>query len=336
MRETFGQFITATRRKMNDNKRSEALKRNLSKLEEKVSRLGNDRDILINLINELKTKQNFKLINLLKDLELEEEISYLKGLIKFYKGKIRRYENRIILSDKEASGQNLGKIEEEAKSEKLIWHPNSWEEKNLEIDGKKQFAEEDILEQQLDDLDSLSKEATQKGSERQEPEGTVRIEIPSEEELEKEVEKAKIGFKESERVRKEVKELFAGQEIRKAGIKERILAIKKPIDNIFESIKLGKNIIKYAVPVVMLLLIFSVLFISKPQITGYVTLAQEKAYEDNLNLSINESGNYTWNVGKTGEIKSIKANGKVRGNGTVKVYIEKNGEKYLIFDNKNS
>ena len=49
---------------MNDNKRSEALKRNLSKLEEKVSRLGNDRDILINLINELKTKQNFKLINL--------------------------------------------------------------------------------------------------------------------------------------------------------------------------------------------------------------------------------------------------------------------------------
>ena len=39
----------------------------------------------------LSELQNFKLINLLKDLELEEEISYLKGLIKFYKGKIRRY-----------------------------------------------------------------------------------------------------------------------------------------------------------------------------------------------------------------------------------------------------
>ena len=48
----------------------------------------------------------------------------------------------------------------------------------------------------------------------------------------------------------------------------------------------------------------------------------------------NESGNYTWNPDKEGIIESIKASGKVIGNGTVKIYIEKDGEKYLIYDNK--
>jgi len=82
------------------------------------------------------------------------------------------------------------------------------------------------------------------------------------------------------------------------------------------------------------LLIISILFISKPEITGYVTVSREKTYEDNLNLVVNESGNYTWTIDKIGDIKSIKATGRVKGNGTARVYIEKDGERYLIFDNK--
>lgn len=100
-------------------------------------------------------------------------------------------------------------------------------------------------------------------------------------------------------------------------------------------IELDKNkLLKYGFSIAILLLIISVLFMSKPQITGYTIFAQEKTYEDNLSLVINESGNYTWSIDKIGDITSIKANGKVKGNGTVKVYIEKDGERYLIFDNE--
>ena len=72
----------------------------------------------------------------------------------------------------------------------------------------------------------------------------------------------------------------------------------------------------------------------KPGITGYVTLTPEKAHTDNLGLVINESGNYTWMPSYIGNIQSIKASGKVKGNGTVRIYIEKDGKRYLVFDNQ--
>ena len=76
------------------------------------------------------------------------------------------------------------------------------------------------------------------------------------------------------------------------------------------------------------------MFISKPEISGYTVLTQEKIYDDNLNLQINESSNYTWTLKNPGKLKSIKATGSVFGNGTVKIYIEKGGERYLIYQNK--
>ena len=53
-----------------------------------------------------------------------------------------------------------------------------------------------------------------------------------------------------------------------------------------------------------------------------------------IGLTINESGNYTLTLDKPGKLTSIKASGSVIGNGTVKIYIEKDGKKYLIYDNK--
>lgn len=139
---------------------------------------------------------------------------------------------------------------------------------------------------------------------------------------------------EEEKVKEQIKELFV-EKVERVPFKEKLFAIKNPFKNIFERATFNKSrLLRYGVPVVMLLLIISVLFISKPQITGYVIFTQEKTYEDNIGLVINESGNYTWDIDQIGDIKSIKASGKVIGNGTVKVYIEKNGEKYLIFDNK--
>ena len=78
----------------------------------------------------------------------------------------------------------------------------------------------------------------------------------------------------------------------------------------------------------------SALFILKPSTTGYVVLGKEAAYNKTLNLKVNESGNYTLNLKNPGIIKSIQASGNVIGNGTVKIYIQKDGKKYLIFDNK--
>ena len=64
---------------------------------------------------------------------------------------------------------------------------------------------------------------------------------------------------------------------------------------LFEMARSDKNkLIRYGIPLILFLLIISILFVSKPETTGYIILTQEKTYTDNLNLVINESGNYTW------------------------------------------
>ena len=98
--------------------------------------------------------------------------------------------------------------------------------------------------------------------------------------------------------------------------------------------RLGNPLKSYAAVFIVLALIASV-FLLKPAITGQVVLGKETAHTDNLNLVMNESGAYEWQVKSPGDIKSIKASGSVIGNGTVKIYIEKDGKRYLIFDNKN-
>lgn len=90
----------------------------------------------------------------------------------------------------------------------------------------------------------------------------------------------------------------------------------------------------YAIPFIILVMIITSLFLFKPSVVGYVVLSKETAYNESLNLRVNESGAYEWNVRNPGIMKSLKASGSVAGNGTVKVYIEKGGEKYLIYKNK--
>ena len=82
----------------------------------------------------------------------------------------------------------------------------------------------------------------------------------------------------------------------------------------------------YAIPFIVLALIITSLFLFKLPIVGCVVLSKETTY--------NESGTYEWNVGNPGVIKLIKVTGSVAGNGAVKVYIEKDGEKCLIYKNK--
>lgn len=95
-----------------------------------------------------------------------------------------------------------------------------------------------------------------------------------------------------------------------------------------------RQFLKYALPFAILLLIIASLFFIKPEITGHVVLSKETSHNGSLSLKMNESGNYTWDLGKPANIKSIKATGSVIGNGSVKIYIEKDGKRYLIYKNK--
>ena len=124
--------------------------------------------------------------------------------------------------------------------------------------------------------------------------------------------------------------------IKKPKFKDTVAAVKRPKKNIWEYVtKLHKSkLVRYGLPVIISLLIISILFISKPEITGYVVRTEEKTYDDNLNLVINESGTYEWKPQNPGVIKSIEATGSAEGNGTVKVYIEKDGVRYLIYEKK--
>lgn len=79
-------------------------------------------------------------------------------------------------------------------------------------------------------------------------------------------------------------------------------------------------------------IILGLFVFKRPFITGKVIQGKETVYSENLNIKKNESGNYTWNVKNPGNIKSLKTTGSVTSNGTAKVYIEKNGTKYLLFD----
>ncbi|MBI2649726.1 hypothetical protein HYX04_00255 [Candidatus Woesearchaeota archaeon] len=110
--------------------------------------------------------------------------------------------------------------------------------------------------------------------------------------------------------------------------------LKPTIKERLVKFKAQKPLFAYAIPFIVLALIITSLFLFKPSVVGYVVLSKETAYNESLNLRVNESGAYEWNVRNPGSIKSLKASGSVVGNGTVKVYIEKDGKRYLIYQNK--
>jgi len=93
------------------------------------------------------------------------------------------------------------------------------------------------------------------------------------------------------------------------------------------------NKIKIAAILAIAIIIALVIFApKKPSPTGYAVLTEEKTVDDDLNLVINESSTYSWNLKNPGELKSIKATGSISKNGSAKVYIKKGDEKVLIFD----
>jgi len=324
---------------MNDKEKLENWKRKLVEIDSKAGKISDEKTILTNLLNEVKTRQNIKLNNTLRGLDLVEEINHLKDWIRFHENEISIYKKKINPLETELSRQ-------------------------------------EILDQELEELDNDAESILEREKDlEQEPIETFKADIPAAEELEKDAEegveeekKTKPEFmiggqypvKEDEKeltaitrlfderpeikaVRQQIKELFKDKKdiIRPSWFKQKLTSIKDPINNAYKTLRSWKpsvsynnKFVIYTVPIILLLLITSVLFISKPEITGYVTVTKEKTYTDNLDLVINESGNYTWTTDNIGDIQSIKASGRVKGNGSVKIYIEKDGQRYLIYDNK--
>ena len=96
-------------------------------------------------------------------------------------------------------------------------------------------------------------------------------------------------------------------------------------------IKGSKNAVIFII-LITTLIVVGILIFKKPNTTGNVVTGTETIYSENLNIKKNESGTYEWQVKNLGSIKSLKATGSVTSNGTARVYIEKNGTKYLLFD----
>ena len=80
-----------------------------------------------------------------------------------------------------------------------------------------------------------------------------------------------------------------------------------------------------------ILIIVSIgLYYLGPAITGFVT--KEFSYTEDLNLVVTSGGNYTWQLGNIGDLKSASIDGSITNYGRARVYLESNGIRYLIFD----
>lgn len=99
--------------------------------------------------------------------------------------------------------------------------------------------------------------------------------------------------------------------------------------NIKKKTKKFDRILLIFIITITLLVIF---IFTKPSITGKVILDKETVHSETLNIQKNESGVYEWRVKNPGDIKSLKVTGSVSANGTARVYIEKEGERRLLFD----
>jgi len=89
---------------------------------------------------------------------------------------------------------------------------------------------------------------------------------------------------------------------------------------------------KIIIFLVIVIIALGILVFKKQAITGKVVAGKETAYSENLNIIKNESGTYEWKVKNSGNIKSLKATGAVSSGGSARVFIEKNGTKYVLFD----
>lgn len=97
-----------------------------------------------------------------------------------------------------------------------------------------------------------------------------------------------------------------------------------------------KSIFEKSVPWFLIFILLSIpaMFFLKPSITTLTIKTKDYSYTDSVGLTFDESTVYIWNLQNKGFLKSVKLNGEVKNNGTVKIYLEDINNRYLIFDNQ--
>jgi hypothetical protein len=77
---------------------------------------------------------------------------------------------------------------------------------------------------------------------------------------------------------------------------------------------------------------FGIFYEFEPTITGLIIGLKQFEYEDTISLEFNESSEYVWNLGNTGDLKAVRVSGTVENEGSAKIYLVNGNASYLIFD----
>ncbi len=85
---------------------------------------------------------------------------------------------------------------------------------------------------------------------------------------------------------------------------------------------------------IAILAVFSIIgvYYLGPAITSFVI--KEFEYADSLNLLVTSSGEYTWNMQNPGSLRNARIDGSITNSGNARVYLEGNGNRYLILDTR--
>ncbi|MBL7055888.1 hypothetical protein ISS07_03180, partial [Candidatus Woesearchaeota archaeon] len=96
-----------------------------------------------------------------------------------------------------------------------------------------------------------------------------------------------------------------------------------------------KVLVEVLVVKIILLMLLSSFYLLEPGITGFVSVSKEVNYTDALDVVFSENGTYLWTLNNVGDLRNLKIDGSKIKDGTARVYLEKNGIKYLILDSDN-
>lgn len=95
-----------------------------------------------------------------------------------------------------------------------------------------------------------------------------------------------------------------------------------------------KNIIANTAPLFLLLILVFIAVFYRPNVTTFAFKEKDYNYTDNVALTLNQSADYIWDLQNKGLLKSVKLNGEVKTNGSVKIYLRHGNEAFLVFDSQ--
>src|SRR3989338_1488495 len=98
------------------------------------------------------------------------------------------------------------------------------------------------------------------------------------------------------------------------------------------SSKPNKKLNKIMLFIGIILLLILLVQLLMPQLTGFVTVTKQLNYDDAINITFKENAEYVWEPKNIGPLSSLKVAGSYNAQVTVKIYLEDEGKKYLLFD----